>query len=130
MRQQIVDIVEKHLKLFEDVKYFHWLGRPLDDEEFPAIIMKDYDAILDDDSGHTLSVEIVVIHSGKVSDDVAREVRMLMNQVSWKFRDAVEEMCFYGRLRKTKLDAESSEYQYVQGVMLFEIDYTADKWSI
>jgi len=130
MRQQIVDILDSHLELIESAKYFQWLGRPLDDEEFPAIIMKDYDSVLDEDSGHTLRIEISVIHSGKVSDDVARETRILMEIVSFKFRSALKEMCFHGRLRKTKLDAESSEYQYIQGVMLFEIDYTADEWSV
>jgi hypothetical protein len=130
MRQQIIDYVEQYLKEVPNVKYFHWLGRPLDDDEFPALIMKDIDASLDDDSGHFLKFEVTVILSGKVNSDIAKELRAKMKEVSEKFRDAVDEMCLHGRLRKTKLDAESTEYAYLAGVMLFEIDYTADEWSV
>jgi hypothetical protein len=130
MRQQILDIIEEHLQTIPNVKHFTWLGRPLDDDEFPAIILKDTDSNNDDDSGHNIRFEVTVILKDKVSSDVAKETRAMMQIVSKKFEEAVEEMCLHGRVRKTKMDAESSEYAYLQGVMLFEIDYTADEWSV
>ena len=130
MRQQIFDIVEEHLQTIPNVKYFAWLGRPLDDEEFPAIILKDTDSNNDDDSGHNIRFEVTVILKDKVSSEIAQDTRAMMQVVSKKFEEAVKQMCFHGRVRKTKMDAESSEYSYLQGVMLFEIDYTADEWSV
>ena len=67
MRQQILDIVEQHLQSIPDVKHFTWLGRPLDDDEFPAIILKDTDSNNDDDSGHNIRFEVTVILKDKVS---------------------------------------------------------------
>ena len=130
MRQQIFDVVEKTLRTIPDVKHFSWLGRPLDDDEFPAIILKDKDTNHDDDSGHSIRFEVVVILKDKVSSQIAKDTRAMMQSVSKKFEEAVKQMCFHGRVRKTKMDAESSEYAYLQGVILFEIDYTANEWSV
>jgi len=130
MRQEILNIVEQHLQSIPDVKHFTWLGRPLDDDEFPAIILKDADSNNDDDSGHNIRFEATIILKDKVSSEIAKETRAMMNVVAGKFKDAVKEMCLHGRVRKTKMDAESSEYAYLQGVLLFEIDYTADEWSV
>jgi hypothetical protein len=130
MRQQIFDIVEKHLQTIPNVKYFAWLGRPLDDDEFPVIILKDVESNNDDDSGHSIHFEVIIILRDKVSSEIAKDTRAMMNVVALKFKEAVKEMGFYGRVRKTKMDAESSEYAYLQGVMLFEIEYTADEWSV
>ena len=130
MRQQILDIIERNLRSIPNVTHHTWLGRPLDDEEFPAIILKDTDSNNDDDSGHNIRFEVTVILKDKVSFKIAKDTRAMMQTVSQAFKNAVNEMCLHGRVRKTKLDAESSEYQYIQGVMLFEIDYTADEWSV
>ena len=130
MRQQIFDIVEEYIQTIPNVKHFTWLGRPLDDDEFPAIILKDTETTNDDDSGHNIRFEVTVILKDKVSSEIAKDTRAMMQSVSKKFEEAVRKMCFHGRVRKTKLDAESSEYAYLQGVLLFEIDYTADEWSV
>lgn len=129
MREQIIETVANHLRQL-DAKYFHWLGRPLDNDEFPAIVMNDTESNIDDDSGHTLKIEISVILSDGVDSTIAKDTRVLMQQVSFAIRDALEEICLFGKLRKTKLDAQSSEFAYIAGVMLFEIRYTADEWSI
>jgi len=130
MRQQIFDIVEEHIRTIADVTHHTWLGRPLDDDEFPAIILKDTESSNDEDSGHHLRFEVTIVLKDKVSSEIAKDTRAMMQTVSKKFEEAVKNMCLHGRVRKTKMDAESSEYAYLQGVMLFEIDYTVDEWSV
>ena len=130
MRQEIFDIIEEHIQTIPNVNHFTWLGRALDDDEFPVIILKDTDTNNDDNSGHHIRFEITVILKDKVSSEIAQETRDMMKIVAKKFEEAVAELFLYGRVRKTKLDAESSEYAYLQGVMLFEIAYTDNEWSI
>jgi len=129
MRQEVIDIVEKHLQNISNSHYFQWLGRPLDKDEFPAIVLQDTEAIYIE-SKHTLRFEIIVIQKDKVSADVAKETRAMMQKVSNAFSEALSELCLFGKLLKTKLDAESSEYAYIQGLMLFEVTYISDEWSV
>jgi len=130
IRIDIMNILAKHLKKIDGLTYGRWLAGEIDADRLPIIDVRDKTNSLDDDSGHTLHIEIELRTKSKARSDSIDETLMLMQQISNAVREAVREMCFHGRLRRNDLDAEKSEYKFIGSLLRFEIDYTADEWSV
>ena len=130
IRVEIMNILARHLKQIEGLTYHRWLAGEIDSDQLPVIDVRDKRNTLDDDSGHTLYVEIELSTKSGARSETIDETLILMQQISDAVCNAVKEMCFYGRLRRNEVAAEKSEYKFVNSLMLFEIDYTADEWSV
>jgi hypothetical protein len=130
IRIEIMNILEKHLKKIDGLTYGRWLAGEIDSDLLPIIDVRDKTNSLDNDSGHTLHIEIELQTKSKARSNLIDESLVLMQQIAHAVRDAVEEMCLHGRLRQNDLDAERSEYKFIGSLLKFEIDYTADEWSV
>ena len=126
MREEIVEIIEKHLKKIEGVNIFQWLNRALEDDEYPAVVMMDRVSKIGY-SGHALHLEFSIIVGKEVNASVAKESRRVMQQVADRLKDACEEMKLNSKLTSTLLEIEESS---LKGRLNFEVIYTATEWSI
>lgn len=130
VRIEIMNILKKHLKKIDGLTYSRWLADKVDSDQLPIIDVRDRTNTLDDDSGHTLHIEIELTTKTKARSESIDETLILMQSISNAVRDAVKEMCFHGRLRRDDIDVEKTEYKFIGSLMKFEIDYTADEWSV
>jgi hypothetical protein len=135
LNQQIVDQLKNKLESIEGIqKVFEWLSRPLNDGEYPALILRDpTDKVKSDFSSgvedHTLLVEIDVIVSP--DDYEAVQLRELVPKVKGAVRDAIsqDDFFYYGKYLGRTIVGEHKEYFYVASRLSFEIQYETEKWS-
>jgi len=133
--QQIVDQLKNKLESIEGIKkVFEWLSRPLNEGEYPCIILRDpTDKVQHDKSSetedHALLVEIDVIVSP--DDYEAVELRDLVPKVKGAVRDAItqDDFYYYGSYLGRTIVGEHKDYFYVASRLSFEIEYQTEKWS-
>lgn len=139
MRQLIFDTVESSLKNISiehgyktniGKNVFAWHDKPLNKDQFPACIVTDADMDYDDDSGHKLKIEVVVITQGGVSSEVATSTRTAMQDVATATKEAVFNLGVYGKILKSTMISEDREQRMVAGQLIIEVVYSDDEWSI
>ena len=139
MREDILKVIREHFKnirVYNDAPYdlgkncFEWRDKPLNEDEFPALFWNDSSNFYDEDSGHTLSIEAVVIVRDVVSEEVAKDTRVAMQSVAHAFRNAIRELGYYGNMKKSEMISDDKDYRYIAGRLNFEIKYTDNEWSI
>jgi hypothetical protein len=135
LNQRIIDQLKNKLSLIEEIKEVHeWLSRPLDESEYPALIIRDpLDKVHDDSLGvteaHKLSIEIDLVISPDVYEAVT--IRELIPKVKGVIRDAItqEDFFYYCRYLGREIVGEHRDYFYIASRLKFEINYETEKWS-
>ena len=130
MRDAIVDILEKHLDDIEGVNYVQWSDSELIESQLPTVILRDTEHTIDNESTYKLTVEVDILMKQKASSFVAAQARALMQIVSYKIRDAVEEMVFVGRLVHNELYVDKNNNEFMASRLTFQVQYSNNKWSV
>lgn len=139
MRQSIYDTVANSIKQISTANnyqtdigknVFLWRDKPLNTDEYPACILQDTDVIYDEDSGHKLNIEAIVVVKDIVNDSVATETRKAMQDVSKAAKVAITGLGIFGKIRKTEMIIDDRAERVIAGRLIIEIIYSDDEWSI
>jgi len=135
INQLLIDTILQHLRGIDGVNVFEWLSRPLEDDECPAIILRDPSDNVDDGNtgtieNHTLKIEIDIVVSPDNYDGA--KMRILIPLVKVAMRDALtsdDESYYIGRYKGRKTIGEHRDYLYLASRLTFEVDYETGKWE-
>ena len=135
LNQQIINQLKNKLSQIEEIEEVHeWLSRPLDEGEYPALIIRDpMDKVHDDSLGvteaHALLIEIDLVISPNNYEAVA--IRELIPKIKRAIRDAItqEDFYYHGHYIGREIIGEHRDYFYIASRLKFEINFETEKWS-
>lgn len=124
-----------NLKDITEIKnVFEWLSRPLDNDEYPALSLRDpADKVKSISLGtaekHTLLLEVDVAMSPTLYE--AREIRELVPKIKQAFANTLDSdgLYFIGRYLGRTIIGEHKDYFYVASRLTFEVDFDTQKWK-
>jgi len=136
LNQRIINRIKTNLSLINGIKkVFEWLSRPLGDKEFPALILRDPDDHVADDSlgvteAHALKLEIDIVVSPDEME--ATKVRELIPFVKKAVGNAItsDDFYYHGSYRGRTIIGEHKDYFYVSSRLTFIIDFETEKTKL
>ncbi|PHO10326.1 hypothetical protein CPG37_04570 [Malaciobacter canalis] len=138
IRQKIVDTIIEKLKTISGsngfyseagANVFEWLEKPLDKDEYPAIVVRDpADNVTDDFTitSHTLKIEVDIAVSGKNTPWNMREVT---SDVIKAFSLVEEELNYQCKCNGSEFITEQKDTTYGGVRVEFDVMYQSRRWE-
>jgi len=129
IREKIVnEILQKLQNNDQNIKVFEWLNRPLVENEYPAVVVRDSEDNINDENvlEHNLKIEIDIVTKG---DKSINEIRKLISFVLKTLENVENELNYEIRYSSSEIITEQKDFLYTGARCEFIVKYFTPRFE-